>query len=254
MHGLNEYDFSARWQDAAIMGFTTMDPLAEQTPWNSPYAYCSNDPVNRVDPMGMDDHLNNNNLGGVTVTGHNPNDHRQDDNSKDANNYANYWSNDHSNPNSGGPLMGDGSSNDSQSSTNESSVPVNTDKILIYGESDPDSNYGPDGSYNLYTQNETNKATKVMFAIGTARLTIGTGAAAVVGDVALTGLNKIGVITGAQVVGGVLEGSIKSIFGPDTETSSSIFMNPISDAWMNATEVFWNGWTISKGGNPLPNP
>ena len=130
MHGLNEYDFSARWQDAAIMGFTTMDPLAEQTPWNSPYAYCSNDPVNRVDPTGMDDHLYNNNLGGATVTGHNPNDHRQDDNDRDANNYANYWSNDHSNPNSGGPLMGDGSGNDSQSSTNESSVPVNSDKVL----------------------------------------------------------------------------------------------------------------------------
>ena len=188
------------------------------------------------------------------IWGHDLSKDKEKENNRDANDYANYWSSDHSNPNSGGPLMGDGSSNDAQSSTSQSSVPVNKDKILIYGESDPDSNYGPDGSYNLNTQNETIKATKVMFAIGTARLTIGTGAAAVVGDVALTGLNKIGVITGAQVVGGVLEGSIKSIFGPDTETSSSIFMNPISDAWMNATEVFWNGWTISKGGNPLPNP
>ena len=52
MHGLNEYDFSARWQDAANPGFTTPDPLAEQTPWNNPYAYCSGNPVNRIDPDG----------------------------------------------------------------------------------------------------------------------------------------------------------------------------------------------------------
>ena len=54
-------------------------------------------------------------LPGITCTGNDP---RSDRNNSEANNYANYWSNDHSNPNGGGPLMGDGSGNDSQSSSN----------------------------------------------------------------------------------------------------------------------------------------
>jgi RHS repeat-associated protein len=54
MHGLNEYDFSARWQDPAVPGFTTMDPLVEQTPWESPYSYCGANPVNRTDPTGLE--------------------------------------------------------------------------------------------------------------------------------------------------------------------------------------------------------
>jgi hypothetical protein len=53
MHGLNEYDFSARWQDAAVPGFTTPDPLAELNCGVSPYVYCDGDPINRVDPTGM---------------------------------------------------------------------------------------------------------------------------------------------------------------------------------------------------------
>ena len=53
MHGLNLYDFSARMQDPAVGRFTTMDPLAEKKPWLSPYIYCSDNPVNRVDPTGM---------------------------------------------------------------------------------------------------------------------------------------------------------------------------------------------------------
>jgi len=54
MHGLNEYDFSARWQDPAVPGFTTSDPLVENHPWESPYMYCGGNPVNRVDPTGLD--------------------------------------------------------------------------------------------------------------------------------------------------------------------------------------------------------
>jgi len=31
-------------------------------------------------------------------------------------------------------------------------------------------------------------------------------------------------------------------------------MNPSSDFGMNVAEGFWNGWTLLKGSNPLPNP
>jgi len=54
MNGLNESDFSARWQDPAVPGFTSADPLAETHPWESPYSYCGANPVNRVDPTGME--------------------------------------------------------------------------------------------------------------------------------------------------------------------------------------------------------
>jgi len=54
MNGLNESDFSARWHDPAVPGFTSADPLAETHPWESPYSYCGANPVNRVDPTGME--------------------------------------------------------------------------------------------------------------------------------------------------------------------------------------------------------
>jgi RHS repeat-associated protein len=54
MHGLNWYDFQARQLSTAIPRFTTLDPLAEKYYAVSPYAYCGNNPVNRIDPTGMD--------------------------------------------------------------------------------------------------------------------------------------------------------------------------------------------------------
>ena len=54
--GADFYDFEARRLDFAIGRFTSPDPLCEQTPEVSPYAYCSADPVNRVDPDGKDDY------------------------------------------------------------------------------------------------------------------------------------------------------------------------------------------------------
>lgn len=54
LNGLNQYDFSARWLDNAVPGFTSSDPLAERHPDESPYLYCGNNPVNRVDSTGMD--------------------------------------------------------------------------------------------------------------------------------------------------------------------------------------------------------
>ena len=74
-----------------MSGFTTPDPLADQTPWDNPYAYCGGDPVNRIDLTGKSS-------GGleIVILGH---DYTKDNN--DAQYYANYWSNDHSNPNGG---------------------------------------------------------------------------------------------------------------------------------------------------------
>lgn len=54
MYGINLYDYGARMYDPTIGRFTTMDPLAEINYSVSPYAYCGNNPVNRIDPTGMD--------------------------------------------------------------------------------------------------------------------------------------------------------------------------------------------------------
>lgn len=54
MHGLNFYDYGARQYDPLLGMFTQMDPLAEKYYHISPYAYCANNPVNRIDPNGRD--------------------------------------------------------------------------------------------------------------------------------------------------------------------------------------------------------
>ena len=106
-----------------------MDPLAKQTPWDSPYAYCGGDPVNRVDPMGMGIH-DVNPIPGVTCTpqGNYPT-------ANDIN--ASLWSNDHSNPNNGDPTMAGWSAsgwvNPTGNRPSQSSVPVNKDQELKAG-------------------------------------------------------------------------------------------------------------------------
>lgn len=55
-HGLDLYDFGARLYDPAVGRWTTMDPLCEKYYSISPYAYCHNNPVNRIDPDGRDDY------------------------------------------------------------------------------------------------------------------------------------------------------------------------------------------------------
>ncbi|MDR1706663.1 MAG: RHS repeat-associated core domain-containing protein [Prevotella sp.] len=52
MHGLNLYDYSARYYESAIGRFTTVDPLAEMYYSWSPYAYCINNPLKYIDPTG----------------------------------------------------------------------------------------------------------------------------------------------------------------------------------------------------------
>ena len=52
MHGLDWYDYGARWMDAAIGRWHVMDPFCEKYYDVSPYAYCAGDPVNAVDIDG----------------------------------------------------------------------------------------------------------------------------------------------------------------------------------------------------------
>jgi RHS repeat-associated protein len=55
VNNLNMYDFGARWYDVAgVPMWTSVDPLAEKYYNVSPYAYCSGNPVNMIDPDGSD--------------------------------------------------------------------------------------------------------------------------------------------------------------------------------------------------------
>ena len=52
-HGWNTYDYGFRGYYAPTGRFTSIDPLAEQTPWQSPYAYAGNNFINNIDWMGL---------------------------------------------------------------------------------------------------------------------------------------------------------------------------------------------------------
>ena len=52
MYGLNTYDYGARQHDPILARWDRIDPLCEKYYGVSPYAYCGNNPVNRVDPDG----------------------------------------------------------------------------------------------------------------------------------------------------------------------------------------------------------
>jgi RHS repeat-associated core domain len=54
MHGLNMYDYSARYYDSNLGRFSSVDPLAEKYYSHSPYVYVGNNPIKRIDPTGMD--------------------------------------------------------------------------------------------------------------------------------------------------------------------------------------------------------
>lgn len=55
-NALNWYNYGARWYDPAILHWNGVDKLAEKFVNSSPFLYCHNDPINRIDPNGMDDY------------------------------------------------------------------------------------------------------------------------------------------------------------------------------------------------------
>ena len=55
MHGLDTYDYGARQYDPILARWDRVDPLCEKYYGVSPYAYCGDDPVNKVDPNGLDE-------------------------------------------------------------------------------------------------------------------------------------------------------------------------------------------------------
>ena len=59
-NGLDLYDYGARWHDAALGRWLSVDPHGERYQTTSPYVYCKNDPMNRIDPDGGDDIFDSN--------------------------------------------------------------------------------------------------------------------------------------------------------------------------------------------------
>ena len=57
MHGLYTYDYGARQYDPATMLWDRMDPLCEDNPEVSPYVFCHNNSVNRIDIDGKADYF-----------------------------------------------------------------------------------------------------------------------------------------------------------------------------------------------------
>lgn len=56
MHGLNTYDYGARQYNPVTARWDRMDPHSEDYKDVSPFVYCHNNPVMKIDPDGKDDY------------------------------------------------------------------------------------------------------------------------------------------------------------------------------------------------------
>ena len=57
MHGLNTYDYGARQHDPILARWDRIDPLCENNPDITPYHYCHNNPVAKIDQNGKADYF-----------------------------------------------------------------------------------------------------------------------------------------------------------------------------------------------------
>ena len=56
VHGLDLFDYGARHYDAVLGRWHSVDPMASEREWLSPYNFCSLNPISRIDPTGaLDD-------------------------------------------------------------------------------------------------------------------------------------------------------------------------------------------------------
>jgi RHS repeat-associated protein len=53
-HGIGMYDYGARWYDAGVGRWNTVDPMANENNSYSPFLYTGNNPVLMIDPDGQD--------------------------------------------------------------------------------------------------------------------------------------------------------------------------------------------------------
>ena len=54
------YYYGARYYDPRLSLWMSTDPMEEISPDISSYTFCHNNPINRVDPLGLTDYFNEN--------------------------------------------------------------------------------------------------------------------------------------------------------------------------------------------------
>ena len=57
--GLDMYDNAARLHDPLLMRYASPDPLYGKNPDTSPWTHCAANPLNAIDPLGLDDYIIN---------------------------------------------------------------------------------------------------------------------------------------------------------------------------------------------------
>jgi RHS repeat-associated protein len=284
MDGYDTYDYGARGLQAATMRFTSVDPQAEIDYSVSPYVYCKGNPVNNIDPFGLDvwSTSDPDEIRAALESLKNRKEIKLNDNSN--------WS----------------YKSDQQFLNNNEdegySIELNFRKGKLYFGSSPsngnagiqikylgsteldlgDRHFSPDGTYySQYTANEDQKAFRfsmnvaLTLLLGPAVESFGFGEVAAstlpkavnialkapaaanaiktMGNGAMIFLaQKTFQATAVSIGAGAMEGVVKSYMGPEPDMNSSIFMNPASNFGLNISSFILTGANVF-GANPLPN-